>query len=316
VFTARYGLNVNMLVPHLKINQRREWSRALEVLSVAHLLTAVHNEGLTFPSRGPGVALSTYKLQAVATDSWSVCLPFHPPSSPASSLSLYLSGPGGDYCCCLVFLWGMERIKWECPPPLCKSLCGVMAFYLWECQIFTLGEQLLMSIYAACLLTVDCWSHRGPITVYVTRCFSRDDALSAACKHTSLLGCMFRQHVPVPRVQGAQTRGRYRCGFPQYLRFSVGIVPDTFPPTPRTVHHSPLAVGTLTHGQCGSNDVPLRVLMCNSQTLRRFKGLRRVWQVDNELLFSLFHRACCWVTQLLHQPLHIHNIYKMYTLKH
>jgi len=31
------------------------------------------------------------------------------------------------------------------------------------------------------------------------------------------------------------------------------------------------------------------------------------------LLFLLLHRACCRVTQLLHQPLHI---YKIYTLKH
>ena len=33
------------------------------------------------------------------------------------------------------------------------------------------------------------------------------------------------------------------------------------------------------------------------------------------LLFSLLHRACCWVTQLLYQLLHIYKIYKIYTLK-
>jgi len=33
-------------------------------------------------------------------------------------------------------------------------------------------------------------------------------------------------------------------------------------------------------------------------------------------LFSLLHRACCRVTQLLHQPLYIYKIYKIYTLKH
>jgi len=33
-------------------------------------------------------------------------------------------------------------------------------------------------------------------------------------------------------------------------------------------------------------------------------------------LFLLLHRACCRVTQLLHQPLHIYKIYKIYTLKH
>ena len=33
-------------------------------------------------------------------------------------------------------------------------------------------------------------------------------------------------------------------------------------------------------------------------------------------LFLLLHRACCQVTQLLHQPLHIYKIYKIYTLKH
>jgi len=33
-------------------------------------------------------------------------------------------------------------------------------------------------------------------------------------------------------------------------------------------------------------------------------------------IFLLLHRACCRVTQLLHQPLHIYKIYKIYTLKH
>ena len=33
-------------------------------------------------------------------------------------------------------------------------------------------------------------------------------------------------------------------------------------------------------------------------------------------LFSLLHRACCQVTQLLYQPLHIYKIYKIFTLKH
>ena len=34
------------------------------------------------------------------------------------------------------------------------------------------------------------------------------------------------------------------------------------------------------------------------------------------LIFSLLHRACCRVTQLLYQVLHIYKIYKIYTLKH
>jgi len=33
-------------------------------------------------------------------------------------------------------------------------------------------------------------------------------------------------------------------------------------------------------------------------------------------LFSLLHRACCRVTQLLHQLLHIYKIYEIYTLEH
>jgi len=32
-------------------------------------------------------------------------------------------------------------------------------------------------------------------------------------------------------------------------------------------------------------------------------------------LFSLLHRACCRVTQLLHQPLHIYKIYKIVHIK-
>jgi len=34
------------------------------------------------------------------------------------------------------------------------------------------------------------------------------------------------------------------------------------------------------------------------------------------LLISLLHRACCRVTQLLHQVLHMYKIYKIYTLKY
>jgi len=33
-------------------------------------------------------------------------------------------------------------------------------------------------------------------------------------------------------------------------------------------------------------------------------------------LFSLLHLACCQVTQLLYQPLHIYKIYKINPLKH
>jgi len=32
-------------------------------------------------------------------------------------------------------------------------------------------------------------------------------------------------------------------------------------------------------------------------------------------VFSLSHRACCRVTQSLHQPLHIHKIYKILHIK-
>jgi len=33
-------------------------------------------------------------------------------------------------------------------------------------------------------------------------------------------------------------------------------------------------------------------------------------------IFLLLHRACCRVTQLLHQPLHIYKIYKICILKY
>jgi len=33
-------------------------------------------------------------------------------------------------------------------------------------------------------------------------------------------------------------------------------------------------------------------------------------------VYSLLHRACCWVNQLLYQLLHIYKIYKIYTLKY
>jgi len=38
--------------------------------------------------------------------------------------------------------------------------------------------------------------------------------------------------------------------------------------------------------------------------------------VFNFFSFSLLQRACCWVTQLLYQLMHIYKIYKLYTLKH
>jgi len=42
-----------------------------------------------------------------------------------------------------------------------------------------------------------------------------------------------------------------------------------------------------------------------------WRKLKDIWL----MLFSLLHRACCRVTQLLHQPLRIYKIYKIYTLK-
>jgi len=39
-------------------------------------------------------------------------------------------------------------------------------------------------------------------------------------------------------------------------------------------------------------------------------------QTNFRIFFLLLHRACCRVTQLLHQRLHIYEIYKIYTLKH
>ena len=95
LFTARYGLYAVAILRLQTVNQRSDWSRVLEELAVAQLLTSVQNKGLTFPSRGPGLAVSAYKLQAVTTASWPVCPPVHPSSSPAFSLSLYVSGPEG-----------------------------------------------------------------------------------------------------------------------------------------------------------------------------------------------------------------------------
>ena len=42
---------------------------------------------------------------------------------------------------------------------------------------------------------------------------------------------------------------------------------------------------------------------------------REMWsfveiQCEGIFIFPLLHRACCRVTQLLHQPLHIYKIYK------
>ena len=37
-----------------------------------------------------------------------------------------------------------------------------------------------------------------------------------------------------------------------------------------------------------------------------------VRSVSEGILFSLLHSACCWVTQLLYQLLHIYQIYKIY----
>ena len=53
---------------------------------------------------------------------------------------------------------------------------------------------------------------------------------------------------------------------------------------------------------------------CNSHSLLEGKDTKRIGHPVP--FFLLLHRACCRVTQLLHQPLHIYRIYKIYTLKH
>jgi len=47
--------------------------------------------------------------------------------------------------------------------------------------------------------------------------------------------------------------------------------------------------------------------------MQRFREVREICR-DTEI-FSLLHRACCRVTQLLYQLLHIYKVYKIYALK-
>jgi len=60
---------------------------------------------------------------------------------------------------------------------------------------------------------------------------------------------------------------------------------------------------------------------CNKQGIKKTIQLKtqlvpRSKHLSLHFLFLLLHRACCRVNQLLHQPLHIYKIYKIYTLKH
>jgi len=51
-------------------------------------------------------------------------------------------------------------------------------------------------------------------------------------------------------------------------------------------------------------------------TLCRLVHSYRLYEISCQLFFFLFlQRACCRVTQLLYQLLHIYSIYKIYTLK-
>ena len=60
---------------------------------------------------------------------------------------------------------------------------------------------------------------------------------------------------------------------------------------------------------------PLLFLPCETLSDKPIEDNRQ----NYTSVFLLLHRACCRVTQLLHQPLHIYKIYKIYkiyTLKH
>jgi len=59
----------------------------------------------------------------------------------------------------------------------------------------------------------------------------------------------------------------------------------------------------------------LKIFLC------RYQSTKALYSHFIHLSLSLYsilllHRACCRVTQLLHQPLHIYKICKIYTLKH
>ena len=63
----------------------------------------------------------------------------------------------------------------------------------------------------------------------------------------------------------------------------------------------------------GDKRRPILDTVTNCDNLRLHKIRGNSW-LYNEL-FLLLHRACCRVTQLLYQTLHINKIYKIYTLK-
>ena len=52
-----------------------------------------------------------------------------------------------------------------------------------------------------------------------------------------------------------------------------------------------------------------------STNVKHLKGSDERDMQTGNYLFSLLHRACCRVTQLLHQPLHIYKIYKILHIK-
>ena len=86
----------------------------------------------------------------------------------------------------------------------------------------------------------------------------------------------------------------------------------------RTVHLHRQQIKNWRSVQCTEADIEsvidipeIRSKMCSGTLCDSDKNMPYIY-----IYFFLLHRACCQVTQLLHQPLHIYKIYKIYTLKH
>ena len=56
-------------------------------------------------------------------------------------------------------------------------------------------------------------------------------------------------------------------------------------------------------------------LQCENRCHLEYNEISELYITEGFFLFSLLHRACCRVTRLLHQPLHIHKIYKILHIK-
>jgi len=93
-----------------------------------------------------------------------------------------------------------------------------------------------------------------------------------------------------------------------YALWSSSSLQNYLEQWPATLYETALSVLMLMKGS--------KILGFELSTVHLYQHCSLFMHNKLQYIFSLLHRACCQVTQLLYQPLHIYKIYKIYTLKH